>query len=163
MNWDTYYMNMCEAVSLRSKDQSTKLGCVIVGPDKFVRATGYNSFPTGIRDNDPARQERPEKYKWFEHAERNAIYSAARNGVSLLGSTLYCQWLPCSDCARAIIQVGITRLVVSSFKTPERWHGNIATAIQMLREASVRIALPERGAFSYSLILHEATSGQQPD
>jgi dCMP deaminase len=149
-------MGLCQAVSVRSKDESTKLGCVIAGPDKFLRATGYNSFPTGIQ-NRPERQERPEKYKWFEHAERNAIYSAARNGVSLLGCTLYCQWLPCSDCARAIIQVGIVRVIVSSFETPERWHGNINTAITMLEEANVLIGLPDRGACSYAFIRHKAS------
>src|SRR5258708_2603107 len=61
MKWDDYFMNIARAVSMRSKDHSRKVGCVIVGPDNEIRATGYNSFPRGINDNAPERHERPEK------------------------------------------------------------------------------------------------------
>ena len=137
MNWDEYFLTMCETVALKSKDESTKLGAVIVGQDNEIRTTGYNSFPRGVDDNVPARQERPLKYTWFEHAERNAIYLAARVGTPLLGCRIYCQWLPCPDCARAIISVGISEVIVPTFTVPERWQGSMEISKQMLGEAHV--------------------------
>ena len=78
-----------------------------------IVSTGYNSFPRGIDDNVAERQERPEKYFWFEHAERNAIYNAARIGVSTKGCTMFltCD-IPCADCARGIINAGIIKVYV---------------------------------------------------
>lgn len=137
MQWDEYFLKMCEAVAAKSKDASTKLGCVIVGPGNEIRSTGYNSFPRGINDDIPERQLRPAKYQWFEHAERNAIYNAARVGTRLLECRLYCQWLPCPDCARGIISVGITQVIVESFEVPERWIGDMEVAKTMLAEARI--------------------------
>jgi dCMP deaminase len=73
MNWTNYFLNIAEAVKEKSKDQRTKIGAVIVGKDNEIVSTGYNSFPRGIDDDVEERQQRPEKYFWFEHAERNAI------------------------------------------------------------------------------------------
>ena len=73
MNWKEYFRNIAHQVKLKSKDKYTQIGAVIVGADNEIVSTGYNSFPRGIYDNEPLRQERPEKYYWFEHAERNAI------------------------------------------------------------------------------------------
>jgi len=89
MNWDEYFVAIAELVCFRSKDRSTKVGAVIVGPDNEIRSTGYNSFVRGINDTIEERQQRPEKYFWFEHAERNAIYCAARHGASLKGYFFY--------------------------------------------------------------------------
>ena len=141
MDWHSYFMHLAEQVALKSKDSSTKLGAIVVGPDHEIRATGYNSFPRGINDDVPERQVRPEKYKYFEHSERNAFYNAARHGASLNGCTLYCAWLPCTDCARGIIQVGISKLVVKSFQIPERWVVDMVTSVTMLKEAGVEIQL----------------------
>jgi dCMP deaminase len=137
--WDLYFMSMAEHAATLSKDESTKLGCVIVGPDNEVRSTGYNSFPRGIDDNRPERQQRPWKYKFFEHAERNAIYNAARMGTPLKGCVLYCAWPPCSDCARAVIQAGIVRVVVRGEAVPGRWDEDMAAAKEMLDEAGVEL------------------------
>lgn len=139
MDWHSYFMHLAEQVALKSKDSSTKLGAIVVGPDHEIRATGYNSFPRGINDDVPERQVRPEKYKYFEHAERNAFYNAARHGASLKDCTLYCAWLPCTDCARGIIQVGVAKLVVKSFDVPSRWALDMATSVTMLKEAGVEI------------------------
>ena len=68
------FYEMANLVAKKSKDQSTQIGAVIVGPDNEIRSTGYNSFPCGINDDLQERQERPEKYYWIEHAERNALY-----------------------------------------------------------------------------------------
>ena len=68
MNWTEYFLNIAEQVKLKSKDKSTQIGAVIVGVDNEVLSTGYNSFPRGLDDSKEERQERPEKYFWFEHA-----------------------------------------------------------------------------------------------
>ena len=102
MTHDEYYFSIAEVVKLKSKDESTKVGCVIVGEDGQIISTGYNSFVRGIDDNVNSRQERPEKYFWFEHAERNAIYNASRSGICLLNSTIYVPGIPCADCMRML-------------------------------------------------------------
>ena len=108
-SWDAYYLDICRVVATRSKDPNTQIGCVIVGPAHEIRSTGYNSFPRGIQDDVPARLERPAKYLWIEHAERNAICNAARAGTATEACTLYVEIMPCMDCARAVVQAGITR------------------------------------------------------
>jgi dCMP deaminase len=111
--WDEYYLDICKVVAARSKDPNTQIGCVIAGPAHEIRSTGYNSLPRGIRDDVPERLERPTKYLWMEHAERNAIYNAARCGTPLEGCTLYVEIMPCMDCGRAIVQAGIREVIVS--------------------------------------------------
>ena len=111
LDFDTYYINMLPGIAAKSKDPNTKIGCIIIGSDNEPLSMGYNSFPRGINDNVPDRYERPEKYLWIEHAERNAIYNAARSGIKLKGSKIYLPCLPCMDCARAIVQVGIVEVI----------------------------------------------------
>jgi dCMP deaminase len=111
--WDEYYLDICKVVAARSKDPHTQIGCVIAGPAHEIRSTGYNSLPRGIRDDVPERLERPTKYLWMEHAERNAIYNAARCGTPLEGCTLYVEIMPCMDCARALVQAGIREVIIS--------------------------------------------------
>lgn len=117
--WDEYYLQICNVVGSRSKDPNTQLGCVIVGPAHEIRSTGYNSLPRHIRDDVPERFERPEKYLWIEHAERNAICNAARAGTATEACTIYVEIMPCMDCARAIVQAGITEVVISATRMAE--------------------------------------------
>lgn len=141
--WDQMFLAIAKDAAKRSKDPSTQVGAVIVGPDNEVRSIGYNCFPRGADDGAPGRLERPTKYKWLEHAERNAIYNAARVGVPLKGCRMYVSWVPCSDCARAIIQSGITELVVEDLSIPERWRADFLVSLPMLREAGIRICQPD--------------------
>lgn len=113
MSWDNYFLEGCNWVSSKSKDRSTKVGAIIVGPDHEIRSTGCNGFPRGIDDDVEERHNRPLKYDWTEHAERNAIYNAARMGTPLKGCILYCTHEPCVDCSRAIVQSGITKVIVN--------------------------------------------------
>ena len=86
------------------------------------------------------RLERPKKYAFIEHAERNAIYAAACKGEATAGGTLYCPWYACADCARAIIQAGIVRVIGHKQmfdRTPEHWKETIAYGNEMFREAGV--------------------------
>jgi len=140
MNWDEYFINIAEQVKLKSKDKRTQIGVVVVGKDNEIVSTGYNSFARGINDNLDERQERPEKYFWFEHAERNAIYNAARIGVSTLGTTMYMTCgMSCSDCARAIINSGISKIVLRKGKGAkgDKWNESSIRSIQMFKEAGV--------------------------
>lgn len=144
MEWDQYFVEMAQLVAKKSKDRSTKVGCVIVGPNREVRTTGYNGFCRGIDDDVDSRHERPEKYYWVEHAERNAIYNAARNGISLEGCTAYVSSKipPCADCTRALIQSGISRVVTSALKLEckETWIESFERSRVMMSEAGVELA-----------------------
>ncbi len=111
-NRDAIYMTLAYVIARGSKDERTKIGAVVIGPDNEIRTTGYNGMPRGVDDDVRERHEKPEKRWWFEHAERNAVFNAARIGVSLKGCTMYTQGTPCAECARAVIQAGITRVVV---------------------------------------------------
>lgn len=109
--WDQYFHEFARLVARRSEDLSTQVGCVIVGPDHEVRSTGYNGMPRGVRAT-PGRLERPAKYLYTSHAEVSAVGNAARSGTSLAGCTAYVTHHPCDDCARLLIQAGITRVCV---------------------------------------------------
>lgn len=143
--WDERFLEVARLVASWSKDRSTKVGAVIVGPYNDIRTVGYNGFPRGIDDEVEARHERPAKYKWTEHAERNAIYNAVLNHTSLEGCTMYLTWYPCADCARAIIQSGIPRLVCG--KGPDNSNPvfieDFKVTEPMLREAGITVILPE--------------------
>jgi len=106
------HMTTAYVVALGSKDTRTKIGSVVIGPDNEIRSTGYNGFPRGLDDDLEERQAKPEKDYWFEHAERNAIFNAVRIGVSLRGCIMYTQRTPCEACARAIVQAGISKVVI---------------------------------------------------
>jgi len=112
LKWDTRYLNLAHEVSQWSKDPSRQIGAVVVGDSGQILSIGYNGFPRGI-DDDERLHDRETKYSLVVHAEMNAIYNATLNGISLRDSTLYVWGLPvCSDCARGVIQVGITRVVM---------------------------------------------------
>ncbi len=112
VNWDDYFMSMVYLVAAKSKDERTHIGAVIIGPDKEIKSTGYNSFVRKLKDDVSERQEKPEKFFWFEHAERNAIYNATLIGTSLKGCKMYTNGIPCMDCARAVVQSGIDEVIV---------------------------------------------------
>ena len=128
--WNKRFMEVAFLVASWSKDPSTKTGAVIVGPDKEIRSTGYNGPVRGVDDDVPERYERPTKYDFFEHAERNALYNACLTGVSVKGCVMYATHAPCVDCARAIIQAGIktviTNKIIIDDKTPQNTAKHLA-------------------------------------
>jgi len=139
-SWDQYYMSMVYLVATRSKDESTNVGAVIVDEKNILVATGYNSFPRGINDYVPERQERPEKYYWFEHAERNAIFCSTRENLN--GCKMYTPGLPCMDCARAIVQVGIKEVIIhkawDEVGWSEKWEENHKRTRELFKEAGIK-------------------------
>jgi len=140
-DWDEYFMTLVYLVAMRSKDDRTHVGAIVVGPDHEIRSTGYNSFPRNIQDDIPDRQVSPDKYLWIEHAERNSIYNAARVGIPLINCTLYTNGLPCADCARAAIQAGIKEIVIDADwdkgSNRDQWKNSQSCAMTMLQEAGV--------------------------
>lgn len=138
--WDKYFMRLAVDVASRSKDPSTKIGAVIVGPDNEIRSTGYNGFPRGVNDTEERLTNRPTKYICTVHAEANAIFNAVRSGISVRGCTLYVAGLPpCHECAKAIIQSGIRRVVTQSGTVPERWKESIVWGALLMCEGKVLV------------------------
>ena len=141
-NWDLKFIELSNLVSTWSKDTNSKVGAVIVDDDNLVLSMGYNGFPRGCDDSIESRYEKPIKYLYTEHAERNALYHAARHGVSLKDCTIYVTMFCCSDCARGIIQSGIKKVVapIPDVDHP-KWGIHFKAAIQMLEESNVEIKL----------------------
>ena len=143
-DWDARFIHLAKHVAEWSKDRSQHIGAVIVGPDHEVRSMGYNGFPRGIDDDIDERHERPEKYFWTEHAERNAIFNAARVGTPTQNCTIYCSWFPCVQCARAIIQSGIARAVVRAVNMDHaKYQEEFDRAEIMFKEAGVQLTIFE--------------------
>ena len=113
INWDEYFMGVAMLSAMRSKDPSTQVGACIVSADKKIVGVGYNGFPTGCSDDDLPWEREGEwgetKYPYVCHAEVNAILNSTL--ANLKGATLYVALFPCNECAKAIIQAGITRVV----------------------------------------------------
>lgn len=141
-NWDKKFIKLSKHISDWSKDKNKKVGAVIVDADNVVLSMGYNGIPRGCNDTEECRYERPTKYLFTEHAERNAIYHAARHGVSLKGCKMYVTLFPCADCARAMIQSGITKLIAPEPNLEhDVWGEHFKAAIQMMEEAKIQITL----------------------
>jgi dCMP deaminase len=144
--WDKKYLALALHVASWSKDPSTKVGSVIVGPTNEVRSLGFNGPPRGVNDDVSERWVRPEKYRWVCHAEENALLNAARSGITVMASTLYlssfpAKFGPCDSCCRSIIQAGIARVVMEPPEGDiERWKDAFQVGETMLREAGVEIA-----------------------
>lgn len=141
LEWVDYFRKIAEVVKEKSKDKNTKIGSVIIGKSNEIVSTGYNSFPRGIDDNVESRQERPEKYYWFEHSERNAIYNAARIGVSTNECTMFLSCgIPCADCARAIINSGIIGIWVNRQNiSGNKWDESSHRSLEMFEEANIKV------------------------
>jgi dCMP deaminase len=136
----------------KATDPSTQNGAVIYNPQtKTVVGIGANHFPLGVVESTE-RWERPLKYSFVEHAERSAIYYAAREGNKTAGGIMYCAWAACSDCSRAIIEARISELVTHyNPLNPERfgkpvsaqWRESVRIGMTMLAEAGVKVRLLE--------------------
>jgi dCMP deaminase len=142
MNWNEYFRGIVHQIKLKSKDKYTQIGALIVGSENEIVSTGYNSFPRGLNDEVEERQERPEKYYWFSHAETNSIINAARNGVSTKGTTMYMSCgIPCTDCARNIINAGIVEIVCERVggASGNIWDEHAKRSLVMFEEAGVKV------------------------
>lgn len=144
-DWDQYFMTMAYLVSMKSKDPSTRVGAVIIGPDKEIRSTGYNGLPRGVDDRKYRYEDREYKLLAVNHAEENAILHCAMNGVSTKGCTLYSQWMPCSRCTKSIIQSGIKEVIYhekfpgNNMHNTGDWLKSLEISKEMLTESGVML------------------------
>lgn len=118
ISWDEYFMGVAHLAGMRSKDPGTQVGACIVSGDHKILSIGYNGFPTGCSDDEfPWEKDGEEldtKYPFVTHSELNAILNY--RGGSLEGTKLYVSLFPCNECAKAIIQAGIKKVVYASDK-----------------------------------------------
>lgn len=136
-----YLTEAVQAAAELSHDPRTQNAALIVKiePHSKSNILGVNRFPHGIKVR-PERLDPTVKLKYMEHAERSAIYAAARRGLSVEGGTMYCPWFACVECSRAIICAGISRVVglrKPRLITPDRWQKTIAEADELLSEAGI--------------------------
>lgn len=136
-HWVHRFLHLAAEIASWSKDSSTKVGCVIVSPDRVILSTGYNGIPRGVLDLGE-RMVRPAKYLWTSHAEENAVAQAARTGVKLDGAIAVVTHAPCARCARMLIQAGVT-CVMAGPGTTSMPDEEFAAAAQMFDEAGVRL------------------------
>ena len=137
--WDLRFLRIAHEVCSWSKDPSTQCGCVLV-KDRRIISSGYNGFPESISDSLDRYQNRDFKLAVVIHAEKNALFNAAKNGSSTEGCTAYITWPPCSQCASALIQAGVSKVVCPDpLKAPERWRDNFILANNLLYEAGLTV------------------------
>lgn len=138
IDWDEYFLGMAEYASRKSKDPSTKVGAVIVRPDKSVCSIAFNGFPRKLKDDPALYYDRDAKLRRIIHAEINAILFS-REPID--GYTLFSSFEPCVHCTPIIIQSGIKRVVTRPM-TPEqyeRWEASSIQARLMFKEAGVQL------------------------
>ena len=142
-SWDRFYVNEASRRARKSKDPSTSVGAIIVRPDHKEVSWGYNGFPRGVQDSPARYADREFKLQAVVHAELNAIITA-REPTD--GTTMYASLHPCAQCAAAIVQAGIKRLVCEEIdldNAPERWRANMKIAQIILREGGVLLDTPK--------------------
>lgn len=119
ITWDSYFMGIALMSAQRSKDPNTQVGACIVGADNRILSVGYNGMPQGCEDDDmPWSRDGSAldtKYMFVCHAELNAILNYRGTG-NMKGARVYVTLFPCNECAKAIIQAGISEIVYLSDK-----------------------------------------------
>ena len=137
ISWDEYFMGVALLAARRSKDPNTQVGACIVSPENIILSTGYNGLPCCCSDDVfPWEREGAEtKYPYVVHAELNAVLNA--NGRDLRGSKLYVALFPCNECAKAIIQSGISEVVYYG----DKYHDSDSSVAArfMFKKAGVRL------------------------
>ena len=137
---DREWLDWAKMYAEHSRDPSTKTGCVVAHDGKLI-AAGVNSFPMGVEATEERLSDRPTRLAFTVHAEMNALIAA---GGNLMGCTVYLHpWPPCANCAAAMIQAEVER-VVAPEPTPEqneRWGESFAHMKTMFNEAGVTLDL----------------------
>jgi dCMP deaminase len=141
-DWDSYFLELCEAIAKRATCDRGRAGAVIVR-NKQIVSTGYVGAPKGLKHCDEIGHElhavenedgtRSQHCIRTTHAEQNAIIQAASNGVSTQDTTLYCRLEPCYTCAKMIINAGIKRVVCE-----KRYHRGQRTR-EIFKEAGLEL------------------------
>ena len=140
-DWDRYFLDLCEAIAKRATCDRGRCGCVIV-KNKRIMTTGYVGAPAGLPHCDEVGHDMRKMIDYNGnitqrtlHAEQNAIIQAARFGIPLEGTTLYCKMTPCRTCAMMIINAGIKRVVCQ-----KRYHAD-ADSVELFKQAGVELTI----------------------
>lgn len=150
----------CYKRALQSPDPSTQNAAVIVddtGP--YMSTLSHNEFPHGV-EYTGERWQRPLKYSFIEHAERNSVYLAAKRGLMIDGKAMVSPWAACTDCARAIIQSGLVALITHQQAhdlSPQFWLDSIKPAMAMFDEAGVEVIFYDGRVRGAEPLLHSGT------
>lgn len=156
--WDGRFLEIAKLVAGWSKDPSSQVGAVAVNGRRQILSTGFNGLPRGVSDDPERLAHRETKYAMTVHAEMNAVLSAAYNGVSLDGCTLYVHGVPvCADCAKSLVQAGVRRLAMrAKFPISDKWLQSFVEHTQpMFREVGVEWVL-------YNLYNKEMNDSKHP-
>lgn len=126
-------------VAAMSKDPSRKVGCVLFGPEGEIRSSGRNGLPRGIDETPAIRHQKPDKLRWYMHAEENAIAQAARSGASTNGCTAIVSTLhPCAKCAGLMVQAGIIKIYsLAPDLSDPTWGEDAIRAQDIMREGGI--------------------------
>ncbi len=139
ISWDEYFMGIALLSARRSKDPSTQVGACLVNDENRILSVGYNGMPRCCDDDEfPWEREgqaNDTKYPYVCHAELNAILNSAGGVGALKGCKVYTTLFPCNECAKALIQIGVSEIIYYSDKY-NGTDGNLA-AKRMLRSAGV--------------------------
>ncbi len=123
ISWDEYFMGVALLTAQRSKDNSSQVGACIVSRENKILSMGYNGMPIGCLDDEMPweREGAPleTKYMYVCHAELNAILNHASSTGSLRGARVYTTLFPCNECAKALIQSGISEVIYYADKYPD--------------------------------------------
>ncbi|AIV03437.1 deoxycytidylate deaminase [Candidatus Malacoplasma girerdii] len=152
LSWDQYFMGVAKLSAMRSKDPDTQVGCCIVDEYNHIISLGYNGLPCGCDDNEypwqrSGKDSLDNKYWYVVHSEINAILNA--NGRSLKNCKLYVSLFPCNECAKAIIQSGITEIIyeddkyadTDSTKASKRMFKSAKVKLRQLKKTNKKIIL----------------------
>ncbi len=152
ISWDEYFMGVAKLSAMRSKDPNTQVGACIVNQNNKIMSVGYNGLPCGCDDDAfpwerEAEHETDTKYPYVCHAELNAILNNA--GGDLHDCKIYVALFPCNECAKAIIQCGISEVIYLSDKYAET---PLAKASRKMLEAA-GVKLTQLGPHKDELII----------
>ena len=122
---------------------STQNSALLIDGQGNIVLSATNSFPNNVKEIKERQEDKSTRYKYSVHAERNVLYLAAKEGIKTEGMTMVCPWATCTDCAQAIIQAGIKKLVThkQALDRSGHWKEDIEFAFNMLKEAGVEIVV----------------------
>jgi dCMP deaminase len=139
-SWDELFMRHVYLIASKSKDPRTKIGAILV-KDGIIISEGYNGFARNVKDKPSRYRVKEQKYPFMVHGEANAVLNTCRHGVNTTGSICYTQGIPCNECAKTLIQAGVTEVIVHR-QWPamnQKWLASIKTTKIMFKEAKVKI------------------------
>ena len=149
-----YYMGIVDAVALKSPDEETKVGSILVNKKTgAIIATGFNGFARGAPDAFLPKI-RPHKYLYMIHSEANLLYNSVKHGIATEGCIVYCSLSPCVNCARALFQSGIDSVIVKELYS----HFN-----EVLEMKDIGIEVSNLPGTNYKLLKYYSLNNQPKD